>query len=138
MFVPLSLSLDKMRDLLVQAQEKKLGTLSRPHLACISRSLQTGTKNAIFWLVINGLIISTRIDPRFKEENNCCPVILRCSNRSKHKCKSTHRKGHKQTCNILAKNCNCPKKGRNSREPKRILKFNLKKWTFRTGKLNQT
>ena len=94
MFVPISLSFFKMRDLLDQVTKEGLGTLAKPHLALISRSLKVCAKSIIMWLTINGLLISCRLDPRVKEDDETCIVLLRCSNREKHHCKAVHRNGH--------------------------------------------
>ena len=98
-FVPLSLSFFKMREILDHAMKEGLGTLAKPHLAMISRSLQVGVQSIIMWLTINGVLISCRIDPRLKEEDGECILLLRCSNRDRYHCKAVHRYGH-----FIAKN----------------------------------
>ena len=72
----------EMREPILEAVKNRAGSINKPKLCSITRSLTTKSSELVFWVTVLGFIYAMRIDPRFtRDEADNCRLLLRCRNR---------------------------------------------------------
>ena len=71
-----------MREPILEAVKKRAGSINKPKLCEITRSLTAASSELVYWVTIVGMIYAMRIDwQNSRDEADQCRLILRCRNR---------------------------------------------------------
>ena len=76
-------SILKMRERFKEAVLGKYGTVTKPHLVAISKSIRASSMKVVFWLTISGVIVAANFDSATKclDDSDKAKLIARCKNR---------------------------------------------------------